>query len=260
VNLALVVGPLRADGKHEVATALQRVELHDDVDLEPAPVSAVEGFDADTLVTGALAALAAEAGASGAWRVRIVKRIPVAAGLGGGSSDAAAALLLANERLPEPLPPGRLHALAARIGADVPFFLYEGAQLATGDGTILRSLSLPLDYVVLLVRPRGVVKDSTRAVYARFDQRRGARGFAERRSMLDDALARVDGARDLAGLPRNDLVSSPLTDRLAELGAFRADVSGAGPTVYGLFEERREAEHARAALEDVGETWLTHPV
>jgi 4-diphosphocytidyl-2-C-methyl-D-erythritol kinase len=260
INLALVVGPLRSDGKHEVVTVLQRVALADDLELEPAGALAVEGFADDSIVAAALAALAAHAGVEPHWRASIEKRIPVAAGLGGGSSDAAAALLLANAALDQPLPPEELHRIAAEIGADVPFFLHDGAQLATGDGTELELLDLPLDYHVVLVVPHGEEKSSSAAVYRAFDERDGARGFDGRRGALLDALGRVEGPRDLALLSRNDLASSRLSGRLEELGAFRADVSGAGPTVYGLFDDRAAAERARDELSSTGRTWLTHPL
>ncbi len=97
INLALVVGPRRDDGKHEVATILQRIDLCDRVTVEPAQSLEVQGFARDTIVARALSALADAAGVRAAWRARIEKRIPVAAGLGGGSSDAATALRLANE-------------------------------------------------------------------------------------------------------------------------------------------------------------------
>ena len=97
INLALVVGPRRDDGKHELVTVYERIELADTLSLEPADELEVEGFPADTLVTQALTALASAAGVEPAWRITIEKRIPVGAGLGGGSSDAAAALTLANE-------------------------------------------------------------------------------------------------------------------------------------------------------------------
>ena len=153
INLALVVGPLRPDSKHEVVTVLQRVDLYDDVDVESADGLAVEGFPQDTLVRAALEALAKAAGVPAAWRARVEKRIPVAAGLGGGSADAAAVLELANALLPEPLPPAELDEVASRIGADVPFFLRDGPQLATGDGSELAPLDLPHEYVVLVVLP-----------------------------------------------------------------------------------------------------------
>ncbi len=248
------------DGLHEIATVLQRVDLHDDVTLEPWDALVVEGYAEDTLVTAALAALARRAGVEPRWRVTIEKLIPVAAGLGGGSSDAAAALQLANASLPEPLPAGELHLVAREVGADVPFFLHDGPQLGTGDGTILRPLELPRDYLVLLVLPHGEAKESTGAVYRAFDERAGSGGFDGRRAALEEALGGIATARDLARLPGNDLASSPLAQRLEELGAFRADVSGAGPTVYGLFDDERLAQEARDALGELARTWLARPV
>ena len=259
VNLALVVGPPRDDGKHEVLTVLQRIDLVDRIELEEAPELRVDGFEGDTLVGSALRELARTAGSEPRWRVRIEKRIPVAAGLGGGSSDAATALRLANETLPEPLPDEELRRIAARLGADVPFFLGDGPQLGSGDGSELEQLDLPQDFWVVVVLPRGGSKSSTADVYAAFDARKGAAGWAERRQMLLDGLAQVERPRDLAPLPPNDLASSPLTAAIRAAGAFRADVSGAGPALYGLFHHRRDADAARRALRRLGRTWLAAP-
>lgn len=259
LNLALVVGPTRDDGRHEVATVLQRLDLADRVSIEPAPRLRVDGFADDTLVGDALTALAGAADVEPAWRARIWKHVPVAAGLGGGSSDAATALRLANSILPEPLSPERLHGVAAGLGADVPFFLTTGPQLGTRTGTNLEPLDLPQDYWVVLLLPHGETKASTGDVYAAFDGRRGADGFDERRAHLAHALAQARRPRDLASLPRNDLASSPHAARMVELGAFRADVSGAGPTVYGLFLHRDPAAAAARALRSLGRTWLTVP-
>src|SRR5262249_35368942 len=92
INLARVVGPLRADGKHEVAIVYQRVSLADRVALEPSASLRVDGFADDTLVRQALESIAAEAGVAPAWRVRLTKRIPVAAGGGGGRPGARKAV------------------------------------------------------------------------------------------------------------------------------------------------------------------------
>ena len=259
VNLALVVGPLRDDGKHEVLTVLQRIDLVDRIELEEGPEVQVEGFIDDTLVRAALEELARAAGIEPHWRVRIEKKVPVAAGLGGGSSDAATALRLANDTLPESLPPEDLRRLAAGIGADVPFFLVDGPQLGSGDGSELEMLELPQDFWVVVLLPHEAAKTSTADVYAAFDARLGVEGFAERRQALLDALAEVKRPRDLAALPANDLVSSPLVDELRAAGAFRADVSGAGPALYGLFHHRRDADAAKRALRPLGRTWVTAP-
>jgi 4-diphosphocytidyl-2-C-methyl-D-erythritol kinase len=252
INLALVVGPTRPDGGHEVATVLQRISLADRITLAPADELSVEGFEPDTIVRQALEALAAAAGVPPNWRVTIEKQIPVAAGLGGGSSDAAAAIRLANWTLRRPLDDRTLASLAARLGADVPFFLTAGPQFGEGDGTALRPLDLPQDYWILLLLPHGEEKASTGAVYAAFA---GEAGFRDRR----DALLRAVALGDLAALPPNDLASSSLAEELRGHGAFRADVSGAGPAVYALFAEQAEALAAHAALRDRGEAWIAAP-
>ncbi len=234
---------------------LQRLALTDTIELESACELIVEGFPEDTLVRGALDALAERAGVRPLWHARITKQIPVAAGLGGGSSDAATALRLANATLERPLPPNELARVAGSLGADVPFFLGHGPQLGTGDGSTLEPLELPQDYAALLVLPDGERKASTAAVYEDFDRREGGRGFADRRARLATALSRPD----LADLPPNDLASSPLADELRALGAFRADVSGAGPVVYGLFTDRPAATAAQTEILSRGSTWITTP-
>jgi 4-diphosphocytidyl-2-C-methyl-D-erythritol kinase len=259
INLALVVGPRRKDGKHELLTVYQRIGLADRIDVVPAEHTRVDGFADDTLVRDALELLAAHAAVDRHWHAKIEKHIPVAGGLGGGSSDAAAALLLANDTLDEPLPHEDLHDVAAEVGSDVPFFLVPGPRLGSGDGTMLAPLDLPQDFWILLVLPKGAHKESTASVYAAFDGRNGAEGWDDRRNALLDGLDRVQRPRDLAALPVNDLASSPLAEELTALGAFRADVSGAGPIVYGLFNHEAQVKAAKRALRRVGRTWQTAP-
>src|SRR5262249_3003377 len=137
----------------------------------------------------------------------------------------------------------------------VPFFLTEGPQLGEDEGTRLTPLDLPQGYTVLLLLPEGPAKHSTASVYAAFDARNGAEGYAERRARLLEALA----VGDLAALPPNDLASSPLATELRALGAFRADVTGAGPVVYALFRNRTEAEAAALAVEGRGRIRIVSP-
>lgn len=257
INLALVVGPLRDDGRHELLTVYQRVALADRIAVSRSHELRVDGFPADTLVRRALERVADGNGAK--FAARIQKRIPVAAGLGGGSSDAATALRLGNELRDAPLPHDRLHVLACELGADVPYFLEDGPQLGSGDGTELAALELPQDYWVVLVVPKQARKWSTADVFAAFDERGGERGFDERRSALLAALGTVHRPRDLAALPPNDLAASPVAEELRELGAFRADVTGAGPTVYGLFLHGDRARIAYKQISPRGRTWLTAP-
>jgi len=106
------------------------------------------------------------------------------------------------------------------------------------------------------VLPHGAAKSSTADVYRAFDR---ANGFAERREALLSRLAEIRRAEDLAALPRNDLARSPVADELRAAGAFRADVSGAGPAVYGLFLHGADARAGEARMRPRGRTWLTAP-
>jgi 4-diphosphocytidyl-2-C-methyl-D-erythritol kinase len=264
INLALVVGPTREDGLHEIVTVMQRIDLCDAVEVGPAPALAVDGFRKDTLVRTALERLAAAAGVEPRWRARIRKRIPLVAGLGGGSTDAAAALSLANPLLDEPVSPERLGEVAAGIGADVPFFLEPGPKLAEGAGERLTALDLPQDFWVVLALPRRASKTSTADVYALFDATGRAGRFAERRAQLAEALAAARRPRDFAAFPANDLAEAAgrprLVDELLDEGAFRADVSGAGPAVYGLFHHLADAKRAARGLRISARTWVVAPV
>lgn len=264
INLALLVGPRRSDGLHEVVTVMQRVDLCDTVEIEPAATLAVEGYLRDTLVRSALAKLASAAGVDAAWRVKLRKSIPLASGLGGGSADAAAALTLANRTLADPLDSASLADLAAEVGSDVPFFLTPGPKLAEGAGESLRPLELPQDYWVVVALPRFARKSSTAQVYRRFDELGGGHEFEDRRSAFLEALEAVRRPRDLGAFPPNDLAvpagRSPIVDELVERGAFRADVSGAGPAVYGLFHHRPDAARAARRLRRRARVWLVAPV
>jgi 4-diphosphocytidyl-2-C-methyl-D-erythritol kinase len=262
VNLALVVGPVREDGLHELTSVVQRVDLADELELAPADEPNVDGFPEDTLVRAALDAFAAETGC--AFAATLTKRIPIAAGLGGGSTDAGAVLAAANAALERPLPAARLIELAAEVGADVPFFLEPGPKLVEGAGERLTPLDLPQGFWLVLAVPQDTAKTSTGEVFARFDEREGATGYEGRRNALFAALARCREPRDLALLPPNDLAGDPgpheLADALREAGAFRADMSGAGPAVYGLFERRDQAELAALAVEPSARVWALRPV
>jgi 4-diphosphocytidyl-2-C-methyl-D-erythritol kinase len=242
-----------------VTTVLQRIDISDRIELRPSSSLEVRGFESDTIVTTALRALAEAVRVEPNWTAAIEKRIPVAAGLGGGSSDAATSLRLAAATLAQAPEPPALHRLAATIGADVPYFLEPGPQLGEDDGTRLTPLDLPQDYWVVLVLPSDARKRSTAAVYQAFDERDAARGHEERRRRLLAALDGLHRPRDLAALPPNDLARSSVSSDLLELGAFRADVTGAGPAVFGLFLHERDARVAERRLRRRGRTWLTVP-
>ena len=128
----------------------------------------------------------------------------------------------------------------------------------------MSALDLPQDFWVLVALARGAEKGSTGAVYARYDDLGGGAGFVERAAALRELLAGVRRSGDLASLPPNDLAEAseagPLAAELLAVGAFRADVSGAGPAVYGLFESRREARSAARRIGRRARCWIVPPV
>jgi len=278
INLGLFVGPLRErDGRHELVTVMQSISLADTLTLESrssAPDGAghdevlCPGVPGDPRENLAAMALRMFREATG-WdaeplRLRIVKRIPVAAGLGGGSADAAATLRLAarasglgSEEL--------LLELATRLGADVPAQIAPGRWLATGAGERLHELPAPSHpFGVLILPVAGGL--STAAVYARADELgapRGARELADTVSKLEVAFALSAAMPDARELLHNDLqaaavslcppIRTALTQAL-EAGADVAFVSGSGPTVVGLFSRANGPGRAeRAAVGLAGE-------
>jgi 4-diphosphocytidyl-2-C-methyl-D-erythritol kinase len=244
VNLCLRLGPLRPDGYHRVTTLVQAIDLYDELEIEPAAETLVEGFPADTLVTAALEALGETR------RVRLEKRIPVAAGLGGGSSDAAAILrALRGERTPN-----ELHELARAIGTDVPFFL-SGAEtgFCTGRGDRVHAVpEFPRGHAFVIVPAAEGL--STAAVYA------AAEPNPAFRAVEGELIRRMHTVRrtaDVAALMANDLEAAALALRpevrstlaaLGDAGALRALVTGSGPTAFGLFPHRAAAEEAAAGI------------
>ncbi len=256
VNLGLFVGQVReSDGRHELVSVMQSISLADELTLEPAPA----GSERDEIVCPGvplpveqnLAAAALRAfRASTGWqapplRLSIVKRIPVAAGLGGGSADAAAVLRLArhasgmgDERL--------LRTLAAQLGADVPAQVSPGRWLASGAGERLQELASPRSpFGVLILAQESAL--STAAVYAEADRLAQLRTHAtleQRRQELSAALEHGAPLPAALELLHNDLqraavaLCPQIADSLAqarEAGAELALVSGSGPTVLGLF-------------------------
>ena len=270
VNLGLFVGPVRAsDSRHELVSVMQSISLADQLTLQAAPVG-VEGDEVlcpgvpgpayDNLASAALRAFRAATGwAAPPLSLHIEKRIPVAAGLAGGSADAAATLRLA--RHASGLGDDRLLLeLAATLGADVPAQTAPGRWLARGAGERLRELPAPGSFGLLLLPSTAGL--STAAVFAEADRLELARQERELDALEERLVAELaDGAALPADatLLHNDLQGAAVTlrpelaDRLAEvleLGASVAMVSGSGPTVVGLFAgERGGVEAARLAAQ-----------
>lgn len=254
INLTLDVGGLRPDGYHEIHSVMQTISIADELILSRAEGIAVE-CDSPEVPAGegnlawrALRLLADRL--PGGVRLRIRKGIPVAAGLGGGSSDAAAALKGANALYGLGLSEQELLSLAAAVGSDVPFFILGGTVEARGRGEVVRRLPpLPTLWLVVAKPGFGV---STREVYSAYRPE----GGCKRTPLLVAALERGD-AEGVLGALGNDLEQvtgrlfpavGELKARLEELGALRAVMTGSGPAVYGVFPGEREARLAAERL------------
>lgn len=266
VNLHLGVGPLRADGKHQLHTIYQAVSLYDEVTLEPADDGVavdVTGEHTDDVPVGednlavqAVQAVAALAGEEPAVKLTLRKSIPVGGGLAGGSADAAAALVAADAYWSCNFDRSVLESLAAKLGSDVAFLLHGGTALGTGHGEIVSPvLSRGEWHWVLAVAEAGL---STPSVYAELDRIRGDDGGTDE-SVADGVLAALRSG-DVVALGKallNDLQSPALQLRpnLAkvlsvgrELGAAGGIVSGSGPTVALLAPSAGEAIRIASAL------------
>ena len=208
INLALVVGPLRDDGKHEVATVLQRVALADRIGLEPRRRLRVGGYRRRHDRDGGAPDARGRGGVAPRWQVRdreVRSRSPPA-------SAAGAPTRRRHSGSPTTLCPTRSPTTSSRRSRPArrrrPVLPPGRASAGPRRRRVLTELGLPAGYDVLLLLPTGAEKESTAAVYARFDDRGGHRGFDGRVEELLAALASVDTAVDLALLPPNDLAGS----------------------------------------------------
>jgi 4-diphosphocytidyl-2-C-methyl-D-erythritol kinase len=256
VNLVLQVGPRRDDGLHELCSLFASIELHDVVMVEPAgDVDAVlcPGVQGPNLAEAALEAFRSQTRADlPPLRVTIEKRIPVAAGLGGGSADAAAVLCAANQLAGDLLDDDRLRQLGAALGSDVPSQIRPAHALVTGTGEKVELVELVAMWLVLVPSARGL---ATSDVYAEADR------LGTTRARLDpDALRKLAGqpAEAIGRALENDLQAAALALRpelegtlaaLTEAGALGTIVAGSGPTVFGFFADLEGAERAAAKIQ-----------
>jgi len=273
INLALRVLGRRPDGYHELESVFLPLDLADRVTVgirpaaEPSVTLAVEADaglppcevpdDERNLAHRAASAFLAEAGLRVAVDLRLVKRIPAAAGLGGGSSDAAAVLRQLAAAHPSALAPTQIRDLALRLGADVPFFLTPGAAFVSGIGERIEALPDAPALHLLLANPGRPL--ATADVFRAHDDRAPppAASRTDLRAAYRRALAAADPVAALAGLIGNDLEPAAvhlcepvqrLRERLLALGALGAGVSGSGPTVFGVFRSEAAAAEARDRL------------
>jgi 4-diphosphocytidyl-2-C-methyl-D-erythritol kinase len=261
VNLCLFLGPTREDGRHELVSVFQPVGLADTVELEPGGLGAsadrviCPGVEGENLAATAIKRFRERTGWNGApIRLTIEKRIPIAAGMAGGSADAGAALRLA-ARAAGIDDDGLLRQIAAELGADVAAQVRPGRYLATGAGERLTPLPAPRPYGVLVIPSHRRL--STADVYREADRQGLPRDAADLASKLRQVSTMSDDLPD--HLVVNDLepaaraLCPPIDAALADarrVGARRALVCGSGPTVVGLFADLMAARGAAARLSE----------
>ncbi len=254
LNLCLYLGPRREDGLHELVSLFQPLDLSDRIAVSEAAEDEVicPGVDGPNLAASALVALRKRGWSRPPLRVEIEKRIPLAAGLGGGSADAAAVLRLADGEL------SGIEELAATLGADVPSQLGEGLALVGGAGETTERRPPPGEFALVLIP--GAADLSTAEVYAEADRLGLARPLeqlAAVRERLRDATSAGASPLDYAELLVNDLQRAAVSLRpgieaavqaLHGAGASAALITGSGPTAFGVFGGVEEAEAAAASL------------
>jgi 4-diphosphocytidyl-2-C-methyl-D-erythritol kinase len=256
LNLCLYVGPRRDDGLHEIRSLFEPLELADELKLSEAAADEVicEGIEGPDLTAKALAALRENGWEGPPLRIEVTKRVPVAAGLGGGSADAAAVLRLARGEVEG------LRAIAAEIGADVPSQLQPRACLVAGAGEVIEPAPPPAEHgVVLIPQPEGL---ATADVYAEADRLGTPRGEAELeaiRRQLRDSVDEGGSPLDYREHLVNDLQPAAISLRpeiedalgaLEEAGAAHAMVTGSGPTAFGLYPTVDAAVAAAESLRE----------
>jgi 4-diphosphocytidyl-2-C-methyl-D-erythritol kinase len=261
VNLCLYVGPTRADGRHELVTVFDSVSVFDELEIAEAATDEVvcEGVAGPNLVADALAGLRGAGWAAPPVRVVIRKRIPVAAGMGGGSADAAAMLRCA-PRL-APVADRVLERIAAGLGADVPSQLHPGPSLGTGAGEIIAPLHGLAPYgVLVLPQPFPL---ATRDVYREADRLGLGRPGGELGQLAAELTERVPDrlVNDLqpAALSLAPQIEAVLA-RARATGADDAIVCGSGPTVIGVFRGEDGERRVERAVGELGEGLSAVPV
>jgi 4-diphosphocytidyl-2-C-methyl-D-erythritol kinase len=267
INLGLRVHGRRADGFHEISTVFQTINLHDNLTFQTRPDEGLELVCSDSsiptgesnLVLRAAVALRERYGVRLGVSIELEKVIPVGGGLGGGSSDAAVALVALVSLWGIKTDVCELMEVGARLGADVPFFLIGGTALGTGTGTEIRSLEDASKMHLIVVNPG--VSVSTAEAYKAL----GAPALTKADTAVNLSVSRTeaDFPDSLSDVTSNDFEAVVVRlhpeigrarDALKDSGARSALLSGSGSSVFGVFESKWEAERAREVLKPV-EGW-----
>lgn len=253
VNLVLRIGPTAANGLHELCSLFASLELADEITVEPAPEDSIEceGVDSPNIASAAVQRLRQYAPSLPPLRVTIAKRIPVAAGLAGGSADAAAVIRAANSFHEMPFDDDQLREIAAPIGSDVPSQIAPAHCIVTGTGERVERVELPRMALVLVPSAVGL---ATGDVYNKADAMALTRASLDATDLpglasepLEAIAARLENDLQAAALRLRPELAGTI-DALLAAGALGAQVSGSGPTVFGVFPDEQAANSAATLI------------
>jgi len=262
INWALDILGRREDGYHEMDMLMQSIDLADDLSFASSKITCLTVNDRPVanmeknLIIKAVKALNDYTGEKRQVRINVVKRIPVRAGLGGGSADCAATLLALNDMWKLRLPVKTLSKIGVTLGADVPYCIAGGFMRVRGIGEILEEVKGAKEYVIA-VHPVGEGL-STQAVFGNFDENNdGCLGFS-----MESVINAISGGdlRTAGNVSGNALERAAFRlmgeipiciDKMYDMGAMYARMSGSGSAVYGVFENREDAEKVKKVFPGV---------
>jgi 4-diphosphocytidyl-2-C-methyl-D-erythritol kinase len=272
INVTFEVLARRKDGYHEIASVLQEIDLNDTISFELAPSLSIECDDvalrsSDNLVLKAASLLKKGTGYKGGAAISLKKGIPLAAGLGGGSSDAGATLVALNKLWKLKLSIESLVELAAALGSDVPYFIHGGTALAEGRGERVTPLPPLLQSWVVLMKPSVLVPElKTKAMYGALHPSHYSNGEHTKRAV--SAIERGVVRDELSVYNAFDAVAFEMYEgmewywkQFMSAGAPDVHLAGSGPTLFTLLPDRGRAEELHRSLLDLGlETYIVKTI
>ena len=272
INITLEVLGRRQDGYHDVSTILQTIDLKDTIDFKldsslSIDCDNVELRSSDNLVLKAALLLKKEAGYKGGAKIILKKGIPIASGLGGGSSDAGAALVALNKLWKLKLSTESLVELAAGLGSDVPYFIHGSTVLAEGRGERITPLPPLPQLWVVLVKPSVLVPElKTKAMYGALRSSHYSKGEHTKMAVL--AIERGTGGDGLTLYNAFDSIAFEMYEgmewywkQFMSAGASEVHLAGSGPMLFTLLPDRRRAEELHRSLLDLGlETYIVKTI
>ncbi|MBP3458798.1 MAG: 4-(cytidine 5'-diphospho)-2-C-methyl-D-erythritol kinase [Lachnospiraceae bacterium] len=262
INLGLDVLRRREDGYHDVKMIMQMVDLYDTLTFENRKDEEIHIYtdhgklpcDEHNLIYKAAMVLFAQTGKRIGADITLEKRIPIAAGMAGGSTDAAATLLALNEMMGQPLSKEKLQEIAVQVGADVPYCVLGGTALSEGIGEVLTALPAPPEAHLLIAKPD--IDVSTAFVYQnlRLDKLQKHPDIDGMVKALQDGDLKGIADRMENVLETVTVPAYPIIGEIKEIcrkeGALNALMSGSGPTVFGVYEDREKAQKAAEKIKE----------